>query len=101
MCPDVRVIPCVQGGAVWHRLRQRRYTATDIGKLVGASPYGRPADVWLSKLGKSTRRDSGALFLRVGHLLESLAREEWIRATGLASIGSRPSSVHESSDADR
>lgn len=54
---------------------------SDIGAIVGLSPYRSAVDVWLDKLGRRCKGDE-AIHLRYGRHLEPFVTQEYERVTG-------------------
>jgi putative phage-type endonuclease len=54
---------------------------SDIGAILGLSPYRSAIDVWLDKLGRR-RNENSAVHLRYGHHLEPFVAKEYERETG-------------------
>lgn len=48
---EMAMIPAAERRAQWLADRRNRITATDVAKILGISPYGRPIDVYCEKLG--------------------------------------------------
>jgi putative phage-type endonuclease len=65
--------------------RQESLGGSDIGAILGLSPYRTATDVWLEKTGK-TLNSSDALPLRFGQFAESFVANEYCRTTGHALI---------------
>lgn len=60
--------------------RSKYLGGSDVGAILGLSPYKTPLDVWLEKTGKhSEQKDS--LPLRFGSFAESFVASEYARAT--------------------
>ena len=60
--------------------RAKYLGGSDVGAILGLSPYKTPLDVWLEKTGKqSEQKDS--LPLRFGSFAESFVASEYARAT--------------------
>jgi putative phage-type endonuclease len=63
--------------------RSKYLGGSDVGAILGLSPYKTPLDVWLEKTGKhSEQKDS--LPLRFGSFAESFVANEYARATANA-----------------
>ena len=45
----------------WHELRKTRLGASDVGALLGVSPWDTPADVWTSKRGAGRPQPDGSI----------------------------------------
>lgn len=65
----------------WIEDRKRYLGGTDIAKLVGASPYGGPYDVYLQKTGQDPFKGNAAT--RAGQYLEPAVAQMYADATGL------------------
>ena len=55
---------------------------SDIGAIVGLSPYRSAVDVWLDKVGRSDAPAREGIHLRFGHHLEPFVAKEYERVTG-------------------
>lgn len=55
---------------------------SDIGAIVGLSPYRSALDVWLEKVGRVDTSGEGAIHLRFGQHLEPFIASEYERVTG-------------------
>ena len=55
---------------------------SDIGSIVGLSPYRSAVDVWLDKVGRVDESGDGAIHLRFGQHLEPFIASEYERVTG-------------------
>ena len=71
-----------QGTEEWITARRSSVSSTDIGVLLGLSPYRSEADLADEKLGRMERPGS-SLAMRVGLALEPLIAAEYTRETGL------------------
>jgi putative phage-type endonuclease len=71
-----------QGTEEWLAARRSSVSSTDIGVLLGISPYRSEADLADEKLGRLERPGS-TLPMRVGLALEPLIAAEYTRQTGL------------------
>jgi putative phage-type endonuclease len=70
-----------QGTPAWHRARREAVSSTDIGVLLGLSPYKSEWDLAAEKLGWIEPVDQ-TLPMRIGLALEPLIREEYEHQTG-------------------
>lgn len=55
---------------------------SDIGAIVGLSPYKSAVDVWLEKVGRASLGSQKGINLRYGQHLESFVAREYERVTG-------------------
>jgi putative phage-type endonuclease len=55
---------------------------SDIGAIVGLSPYRSAVDVWAEKVRGASSTDSAAIHLRFGQHLEPFVAQEYERVTG-------------------
>jgi len=69
-----------QGSDAWIEARRSLITATDIGVLLGLSPYKCEADLADEKLGGPGQDESVAM--RIGTAMQPLIGSEYTRATG-------------------
>lgn len=63
------------------RIRRGGVTGTDIGAILGLSPFSTPFDVWLAKMGKDEPREQTEDMER-GTFLEDGARQWYAHRTG-------------------
>jgi putative phage-type endonuclease len=61
--------------------RTKYLGGSDIGAILGLSPYRTPLDVWLEKTGKTTNRVDN-LPIRFGTFAEEFVAREYIHSTG-------------------
>lgn len=59
---------------------------SDIGAIVGLSPYKSAVDVWLEKVGRREATAQQGIHLRFGHHLEPFVASEYERVTGHATV---------------
>jgi len=66
------------------QLEQRRawLGGTDMAAIAGLSPYARPVDVWLDKLGEAPPRAASPM-MAMGSLLEPVVADLFTEATGI------------------
>ena len=69
--------------AAWHAERKLGLGGSDIGAVLGLSPYRTAVDVWLDKTGRAAPQDE-TLQMRFGTYAEEFVAQEYTRATGLA-----------------
>lgn len=67
----------------WHAERKLGLGGSDIGAVLGLSPYRTPVDVWMDKTGRAAPQDE-TLQMRFGTYAEEFVAQEYTRATGLA-----------------
>jgi len=70
----------IQGSDEWLEARRQRITATDMGALLGVSPWKCEADVAAEKAGERTTEST--LRMRIGSVLEPLIASEYEAQTG-------------------
>ena len=63
--------------------RTKYLGGSDIGAILGLSPYKSPLAVWMEKTGKETKQ-SDSLPLRFGSFAEEFVANEYAKATGFA-----------------
>lgn len=69
---------------------------SDIGAIVGLSPYKSAVDVWLDKVGRKDASSHQAIHLRFGQHLEPFVAKEYERVTGHVTVG-LPQTLHHKS----
>ncbi len=67
----------------WLNERRKGIGGSDIGAILGLSPYRTPVDVWMDKTGRAAPQDE-TLQMRFGLYAEEFVAQEYSRATGLA-----------------
>ena len=67
----------------WLNERRKGIGGSDIGAILGLSPYRTPVDVWMDKTGRAVPQDE-TLQMRFGLYAEEFVAQEYSRATGLA-----------------
>jgi putative phage-type endonuclease len=67
---------------------------SDIGPLLGLSPYKTPLQLWAEKVSLSTNATKDAIHLRFGHHVEPFIAQEYERQTGLRTISHAPTVFH-------
>ena len=68
--------------AQFHADRRTGLGGSDLGAIMGLSPYRTPLDVWMEKTGRHTPEVDG-IHLRHGQWNEEFIAQEYTRATGL------------------
>lgn len=68
--------------AQFHADRRTGLGGSDLGAIMGLSPYRTPLDVWMEKTGRHTPEVDG-IHLRHGQWNEQFIADEYTRATGL------------------
>ena len=63
-----------QGSDAWLELRRKKVTATDIGKIIGVSPWGSSYSVFLEKIGEAPPFKSNPA-IEFGNKMEPIIRE--------------------------
>ena len=76
------IVDVEQGCASWHALRKRKITATDAVILMGESPWKTPSNLYHEKISDSPPSVPNERMQR-GLDLEPIARENFIRSTGI------------------
>lgn len=65
----------------WLKARNKGLGGSDIGAILGLSPYKTAVDVWLEKTGRSVN-DANTLPMRFGTFAEAFVADEYEAATG-------------------
>ena len=65
-----------QGTEEWLNWRKDKLTASNVAKILEASPYGTPFSLWEEMTGRKSAQKINSAMLR-GHTLEPLIREYW------------------------
>lgn len=67
---------------------------SDIGALLGLSPYKTPLQLWAEKVSLSSNVTKDAIHLRFGHHVEPFIASEYERQTGLKTVIHAPTIFH-------
>ncbi len=67
---------------------------SDIGPLLGLSPYKTPLQLWAEKVSLNTSAAKDAIHLRFGHHVEPFIAQEYERQTGLRTVSHAPTIFH-------
>jgi putative phage-type endonuclease len=73
--------------------RQNFLGGSDIGAILGLSPFRTAVDVWLEKTGKATNQ-LDSLALRFGSFAESFIANEYAKSTGFTTLEHKPAIIH-------
>jgi putative phage-type endonuclease len=73
--------------------RAKYLGGSDIGAILGVSPYKTAIDVWMEKTGKASNQ-TDSLPLRFGSFAESFVADEYARATGYQLVSHEDSITH-------
>lgn len=65
----------------WLAEREKGIGASDVGAIIGLSPFETPFSLWLKKTGQVPREPENEAML-MGHLLEPIVAQLWERETG-------------------
>ena len=69
----------------WLKEREYGIGASEVGAVLGLSPFETPFSLWLKKT-KQVPRDEENNAMRMGHLLEPVVAQLWEEATGMKVI---------------
>ena len=69
----------------WLKEREYGIGASEVGAILGLSPFETPFSLWLKKTGQ-VPRDEENNAMRMGHLLEPVVAQLWEEATGMKVI---------------
>ncbi len=67
---------------------------SDIGPLLGLSPYKTPLQLWAEKVSLNPSASKDAIHLRFGHHVEPFIAQEYERQTGLRTVSHAPTIFH-------
>jgi putative phage-type endonuclease len=67
---------------------------SDIGALLGLSPYKTPLQLWAEKVSLNSNAAKDAIHLRFGHHVEPFIAQEYERQTGLRTVTHAPTIFH-------
>ncbi len=67
---------------------------SDIGPLLGLSPYKTPLQLWAEKVSSTSAPNKDAIHLRFGHHVEPFIAQEYERQTGLKTVSHAPTIFH-------
>jgi putative phage-type endonuclease len=67
---------------------------SDIGPLLGLSPYKTPLQLWAEKVSLSSNTTKDAIHLRFGQHVEPFIAQEYERQTGLRTVTHAPTIFH-------
>ncbi len=67
---------------------------SDIGPLLGLSPYKTPLQLWAEKVSLNSGASKDAIHLRFGHHVEPFIAQEYERHTGLRTVTHAPTIFH-------
>lgn len=65
----------------WLKEREYGIGASEVGAIIGLSPFETPFSLWLKKT-KQVPRDEENVAMKMGHLLEPVVAQLWEEATG-------------------
>lgn len=80
--------------AVTSRTRPHGIGGTDIGAILGLSPFKTPLELWSELVSSNSPASRDLLHLRYGQHTESFVAKEYERATGLFTVEHNPAHFH-------
>ena len=80
--------------SVTNRTRPHGIGGTDIGAILGLSPYKTPLELWSELVSSDSPASRDMLHLRYGQHTESFVAKEYERATGMFTVEHSPTLFH-------